>query len=181
MPEWRKINRPLLLKLFWHVERLEGADDPATGCHCSTLSARQALSSFQPLIYISILATFIRVSGQTPSAAPSGQTAPRTARAHQGDRQTHGERTNIIKPENKHTHYSISSLRLLDKEGNLFLTQSQAQHKSLNLQYDLLHIIMQMTPPQMYSAAQHSVQCFYFSKCLFMNTSPEADTHPTIA
>jgi len=52
---------PLLLKLFWHVD-LEGVDDlddPATGCHCSTLSAKQALSSFQLLMYISIPTTFI--------------------------------------------------------------------------------------------------------------------------
>jgi len=57
----RQIMGPLLLKLFWHVD-LEGVDDlddPATGCHCSTLSAKQALSSFQLLMYISIPTTFI--------------------------------------------------------------------------------------------------------------------------
>ncbi len=128
MPEWRKISRPLLLKLFWHVVAREmgGGRWPCHRLPLLHLISQTGPLFFQLLMYISIPATFIWGSGQTPSAAPSAQTAPRTAQAHLSDRQTHGERTNIIKPESKHTHYSISSLRLLDKEGNLFLTQSQA-------------------------------------------------------
>ncbi len=157
-----------------------GADDPATGCHFSTLSARQA----------SLLFSCWYTSASWPH---SYEDLARHLLPHLVDKLL-PELLERIKVTDKHMEREqISS----NQKTNTHITLYPAWDYWIKRQFvpDPKSGIAQQSKSTVWLAAYYHANdtssdvqrsstqrlVFYFSKCLFMNTSPGADTHPTIA